>query len=133
MVVTLADWADRTRSQQEIVDELNGKLRQVIGVRASAIQANSLRIRGGGQGLSFALLGDDYGQLATLAQDLVTRMEENSGFGQVRLGYDTTQPQLFVAVDRARAEDLGVRIAGSGRGAAIGAGRAPRHHPLYRR
>ncbi len=114
MVVTLADWADRTRSQQEIVDELNGKLRQVIGVRASAIQANSLRIRGGGQGLSFALLGDDYGQLATLAQDLVTRMEENSGFGQVRLGFDTTQPQLFVAVDRARAEDLGVRIAGLG-------------------
>ena len=114
MVVTLADWADRTRSQQEIVDELNGKLRQVIGVRASAIQANSLRIRGGGQGLSFALLGDDYGQLATLSQDLVTRMEENPGFGQVRLGYDTTQPQLFVAVDRARAEDLGVRIAGLG-------------------
>ena len=37
MVVTLADWADRTRSQQEIVDELNGKLRQVIGVRASAM------------------------------------------------------------------------------------------------
>ncbi len=114
MVVTLADWADRTRSQQEIVDELNGKLRQVIGVRASAIQANSLRIRGGGQGLSFALLGDDYGQLATLSQDLVTRMRRKPRLGQVRLGYDTTQPQLFVAVDRARAEDLGVRIAGLG-------------------
>ena len=41
-------------------------------------------------------------------------MQENPAFGQVRLGYDLTQPQLFVQVDRARAEDLGVTIDGLG-------------------
>ncbi len=114
IVVTLADWAERTRSQQEIADELNAKLRSVIGVRTFAIQPNSLGIRGAGQGLSVALVGDDYGQLAEVARTLVERMEKDPRFGQVRLGYDTTQPQLFVEIDRARAEDLGVPIDGLG-------------------
>lgn len=114
IVVTLANWADRTRSQQAIADELNGKLRGVIGVRTFAIQPNSLGIRGAGQGLSVALVGDDYGRLAEVARTLVDRMEKDPRFGQVRLGYDTTQPQLFVEIDRSRAEDLGVSIDGLG-------------------
>jgi HAE1 family hydrophobic/amphiphilic exporter-1 len=114
IVVTLADWADRARSQQEIAAEVQAGLRNVIGVRAFAIQPNSLGIRGAGQGLSFALVGDDYGALADVARALVSQMEADPRFGQVRLGYDTTQPQLFVEIDRARAEDLGVNIDGMG-------------------
>jgi HAE1 family hydrophobic/amphiphilic exporter-1 len=107
IVVTLADWAERERSQQEIAAELQAGLRGVIGVRAFAIQPNSLGIRGAGQGLSIALVGE-------VARDLVVQMEADPRFGQVRLGYDTTQPQLFVEIDRARADDLGVNIDGMG-------------------
>ena len=114
IVVTLANWAERSRSQQEIAAELNAGLRKVIGVRTFAIQPNSLGIRGAGQGLSVALVGDDYGRLADVARVLVERMEQDPRFGQVRLGYDTTQPQLFVEIDRTRAEDLGVQIDGLG-------------------
>lgn len=114
MVLTLADWADRDRTQQEISDELTAGLRGIVGIRAFAIQPNSLGIRGAGQGLSFALLGDDYGDLAQVARSLVEKLEADPRFGQVRLGYDTTQPQLYVEIDRARAEDLGVRVEGLG-------------------
>lgn len=114
MVMTLAPWEERTRSQQEIVGDVNRALARVIGVRAFAIQPNSLRIRGAGQGLSFAIVGPSYEGLAEQAQALVAAMEENPAFGQVRLGYDTTQPQLFLEVDRARASDLGVSIEGLG-------------------
>lgn len=114
IVITLADWAERDRGQQEIAAELNGKLRNVIGVRAFAIQPNSLGIRGAGQGLSFALVGDNYDELGDTARALVEKMEADPRLGQVRLGYDTTQPQLFVEIDRARAEDLGVQIDGIG-------------------
>lgn len=114
IVVTLADWADRTRSQQEIAEEITAGVRGVIGVRTNAIQPNSLGIRGAGQGLSMALVGDDYGEMAEVARALVDRMEEDPRFGQVRLGYDTTQPQLFVEIDRSVAEDLGVQIEGLG-------------------
>jgi HAE1 family hydrophobic/amphiphilic exporter-1 len=86
----------------------------VIGVRAFAMQPNSLRIRGAGQGLSFAIVGPSYDALATQASELVAAMESNAAFGQVRIDYDTTQPQLFIEVDRARASDLGISIAGLG-------------------
>jgi HAE1 family hydrophobic/amphiphilic exporter-1 len=114
MVMTLAPWGERARSQQEIAADINARLRGVIGVRAFALQPNSLRIRGAGQGLRFALVGASYDDLSRDAKVLVEAMEENPAFGQVRLGYDTTQPQLFIEVDRARAADLGIRIEGLG-------------------
>ena len=50
MVLTLAPWDQRARSQQEIADELQTSLGSVIGVRAFAFQTNSLGIRGPGGG-----------------------------------------------------------------------------------
>ncbi len=114
MVITLADWSKRARSQQDIAADLGGRLRGLIGVRAFAIQPNSLGIRGAGQGLSFAVVGESYATLADDARKLVDAMEQDPSFGQVRLGYDTTQAQLFIQVDRARAADLGIVIDGLG-------------------
>ena len=114
MVMTLAEWQDRDRSQQEIVAEINGLLGQVIGVRAFAIQPNSLGIRGAGRGLTVALTGNNYDNLAASAEQIIERMEQNPAFGRVSLGYETTQPQLFIEVDRDRASDLGVNIDGLG-------------------
>lgn len=114
MVMTLARWGERERGQQAIVADINRSLASVIGVRAFAIQPNSLRIRGAGQGLSFAIVGPSYDELSTQAAALVQQMEANPAFGQVRLGYDTTQPQLFIEVDRDRASDLGISIDGLG-------------------
>ncbi len=112
MVMSLAPWDERARPQSDIVDEINAKLRRIIGVRAFAIQPNSLGIRGAGQGLSFAIVGTDYGKLAAQAADLVAAMKEDPALGQVQIGYDTAQPQLFISVDRRRAADLGVNIDG---------------------
>jgi HAE1 family hydrophobic/amphiphilic exporter-1 len=114
VVLTLADWADRARSQAEIVADVNAALRQVVGVQAFAIQPNSLGIRGAGRGLRFAVLGPDYEALAAEAGALVAAMEAEPMFGDVSLDYDATQPQLFVEVDRRRASDLGIPIEGLG-------------------
>lgn len=114
MVFTLANWEDRARGQQEIVGEINGMLGGIIGVRAFAIQPNSLGIRGAGRGLAFAITGDSYDQLADVAETMVARMQEIPGLGQVRLEYEQTQPQLFVQIDRTLAADLGIDISGLG-------------------
>ena len=114
MVLSLAPWDQRSRSQQDIADGLQQDLAAVIGVRAFTFQTNSLGIRGAGRGLSFAIVGDDYAKLAETARQLVERMEADPTLGQVRLGYDTTQAQLFIEIDRTRAEDLGVQIDGLG-------------------
>ncbi|GGE21147.1 multidrug transporter AcrB [Primorskyibacter flagellatus] len=114
MVMSLAPWDARTRSQDEIVTDINAALRNVIGIRAFAIQPNSLGIRGAGRGLAFAITGNNYGQLTGVAETLVARMQENPDFGQVRLEFETTLPQLFIEIDRRRASDLGVDITGLG-------------------
>jgi hydrophobic/amphiphilic exporter-1 (mainly G- bacteria), HAE1 family len=114
VVMTLAKWDERARSQQEIVGDVNRYLGSVVGVRAFVIQPNSLRIRGAGRGLSFAITGSNYEQLSQVADQLVQAMQQNTAMGQVRLEYETTLPQLFVEIDRARASDLGIDITGLG-------------------
>lgn len=114
VVMTLAKWDERARSQQEIVGDVNRYLGSVVGVRAFVIQPNSLRIRGAGRGLSFAITGSNYEQLSDVADQLVQAMQQNRAMGQVRLEYETTLPQLFVEIDRARASDLGIDINGLG-------------------
>ncbi len=116
VVLTLAPWEERTRSQAAIAAEINGQVSRIPGIRAFAINPNSLGIRGGGQGLRFALLGQDYDGLASASDILIAAMEKRPEFRNVRLDYQATQPQLSVEIDRDRAQDLGVSIAGLGDG-----------------
>ena len=112
VVLTLAPWAERARSQNEIVGQLNGMVSSIPGVRAFAIQPNSLGIRGAGNGLQFAIVGNSYDAMGKAAAELVEKLEADDRFTQVRLSYETTQPQLSVSIDRARASDLGIAIDG---------------------
>jgi len=112
MVVTLAPWDERVRSQQEIVGDINRGLRGIPGVRAFAIQPNSLGIRGAGNGLKIALAGSDYAELAAKADEIVQVMEQDERFGRVSTGYETSHAQLSISIDRERAADLGIEIDG---------------------
>ena len=54
IVASLAPWSERSLSQQEIQADLQKKLANIPGLTVSLQAANSLGIRGGGQGLRFA-------------------------------------------------------------------------------
>ncbi|GKX33331.1 MAG: multidrug transporter AcrB [Rhizobiaceae bacterium MnEN-MB40S] len=112
LVMTLAPWDERKRSQQEIANEVNGLLGQVPGLRAFTIQPNSLGIRGAGSGLQFAIAGDDYDQLARSAEAVIREMEDDPRFSRVQLSYETNQQQLLISVDRERAAMLDIDIDG---------------------
>jgi hydrophobic/amphiphilic exporter-1 (mainly G- bacteria), HAE1 family len=112
IVMSLAPWAERERTQQQILDDVNERVQAVPGVRVFAFQPNSLGIRGAGSGLQFALVGNNYAELNQAAQSIVAEMEQDSRFRQARLSDETTQPQLAVSIDRERASDLGINISG---------------------
>lgn len=114
MIFTLAPWGERARSQSEIAADIGRAARQVIGVRAFALQPNSLGIRGAGQGLQFAVVGGDFARLGAAADRIVETLERDPRFGLVRSSYESTQPQLYINVDRERASDLGIDIGGLG-------------------
>lgn len=112
MVLTLAPWGERERSQADIVADLNRAVSTVPGIRAFTIQPNSLGIRGAGNGLQLAFVGNSYDELAGVAQKMVAALEQDPRYRQIRLSYETTQPQISVQIDRERASDLGVNIDG---------------------
>ena len=114
ITLTLAPWGERSRSQQEIANQINGYIQTVTGVRAFAVSPNSLGVRGGGNGLQFAVVGTSYETLATAAGIAVEKLSADPRFGNIRSSYDTTQAQLQVKVDRQRAQMLGVNISGLG-------------------
>jgi HAE1 family hydrophobic/amphiphilic exporter-1 len=110
MFLTLAPWDKRSRTQMEITAELNRKLQSIPGIQVVAFTANSLGIRGGGQGLQFAITGNDYATLGDAADELIKAMQQDPIFATARLNSDTTQPQLSIKIDRARAADVGVSV-----------------------
>jgi HAE1 family hydrophobic/amphiphilic exporter-1 len=75
-----------------------------------AQSTNGLNIRGGGGGLSFALIGNDYDSLAQAADKLRIAMDEDPVFDGVRVNYNTTQAQMSIKIDRQRAADLGIPV-----------------------
>jgi hydrophobic/amphiphilic exporter-1 (mainly G- bacteria), HAE1 family len=112
IILTLASWEQRLRNQSEIAADLNHRLQAIPGVQVFVRTSNSLGIRGGGQGLQFAIIGSDYAALADQAQKFTAAMQQGyPGFTTARLSYDTTQPQVSVKIDRARASDLGIPLA----------------------
>jgi len=110
VVAALAPWSDRTRTQQDIQTELQTQLSGIPGLTVSLRSANSLGIRGGGQGLRFAISGPDYARLADVAQKLTSKLSQTPGFRNAQTDYDTTQPQLSVKINREAATKLGVPL-----------------------
>lgn len=112
MVLTLAPWGDRDRTQQQISADITKITATIPSIRAFPIQPNSLGIRGAGNGLQVALVGNDYAKLGDAASKLVRQMEDSGRFENVRLNYEANQAQLSVTIDRERASDLGIDIVG---------------------
>ena len=111
--MTLADWGQRDRSQQEIANELRGKLAAIPGARVGIWGGNSLNLRTWGSGLRLALLGNDYDEIFEAAKIYATAIEERiPELTRPRISFDPTQPQLSVEIDRRRAADLSIDLPG---------------------
>ena len=97
-------------SQQDVMQEIRGKLRKYRDLRPSVRNAPSFNIGGGNWEIDFVLRGPDLNALASYAEQL---REESQNLGGI-IDADTTlkldKPELRVHIDRDRAADLGVSI-----------------------
>ncbi len=112
IVVRLPDWAERDRSQSQIIAEISTSLAQIPGIQASARSTNSLNIRGGGQGLQFAVTGKDVEAMTSATDALVAAMAQDDAFLNPQLSNDTVQAQYEVRVDPEMASVFGLTEAG---------------------
>ncbi len=113
MTLRLADWSERSRSQQDIVAAMRRPLSGIPGSRVSPFGRSSLSLgRGGGRsGIEVALTGADYDQIYVAAKALYDAINADSEIlSNPSVSYQPTQPQLSIRIDRRRAADLGVPL-----------------------
>lgn len=116
--VFLADWDKRKRSGDEIVGEMNRRLGEIPGAVIRVSMQNPLVGGGGGGGggdAAIILGGQDYDELADLADRAVGRLRDNPNLIRPRMNYEPTNPRAIVDIDRERAAALGVSVQQIGR------------------
>ncbi|WP_323768227.1 efflux RND transporter permease subunit [Marinovum sp.] len=113
VIARLADWADRDRSQQEIMAELNRSFQTVTGLTVFARSPNSLGIRGAGSGLTAAVTGTNPAVLTAQAEALVAAMQARPEvFSSAQLSQEAYVPEIKVTIDADLAREYGLTTAG---------------------
>jgi len=111
----LADWDERERTAQEIMQPVLAEARKLPGVRVSMGMPGGLG-RGGLQSPVVAVIGGpDYESLAVWSDQMLQLAQANPGLANVQSNYKERKPQIRVAIDRNRAADLGISLESVGR------------------
>jgi multidrug efflux pump len=110
MIMGLVPWEDREIKQQQITSELRGKLSQVTGIRAIAVNPPGLGQRGFDQPVEFVVAGPDYESVQAWSEEIVERAKDNPNLLNLDTDFELTRPELRVSIDRERAADLDVTI-----------------------
>lgn len=112
----LADWDERSIKQQDIVADLQPKLRRIAGVNAFAINPASLGQRGSSRPIEFVVqTSGTYEELQSYVDKLMERIETWPGLVNVDTDLKLNKPEFRIELDRAKVADLGLDIAVVGR------------------
>lgn len=107
----LAPWSERSRSQEDIIAEIAPILRNLPGAGPRVFSSNSLNLRGSSGGLQIVLTGSEYGRIYAAAREFADAIRDQlTSVSGPRIGYQPTQPQLSVRIDRRRLADLGISL-----------------------
>jgi len=101
---------ERKATQTEIMTQVRRVLARHPAYAASIVGRNPLG-GGGNFQLQASLLGPDLETLYKYSQKIVERAKQTPSLVDAKSDYSDASPEVQVAVDRARAADLGVRMA----------------------
>ena len=112
----LADWDERSVKQQDIVADLQPKLRRIAGVNAFAINPASLGQRGSSRPIEFVVqTSGTYEELQGYVDKLMERIDAWPGLINVDTDLKLNKPEFRVELDRAKVADLGLDVSVVGR------------------
>lgn len=102
-------------SERGSITEVAAKVRQITSqypqTRPRINFPNSLGGRDAFAPIRGQLLGPDVRVLARIAKDLAQKMQKTASIVDVKANINLSDPELQIAIDRAKASDLGVRVA----------------------
>lgn len=108
--VTLQDWTQRRRSQQEIVSALAEKMTHIPGVIATPFNPPALIGSGSTAPVQFVISASTYDEVETYVTTLLRSASKNRQLLNVTSNLDLNKPELDVHINREKAGDLGVSV-----------------------
>lgn len=112
MRVILADPEGR-RTQQQIADELQPKIKKFTGARATLIQEPTLSTGqrgGGGLPVAFVIQASTFESLKKNIPLFMAKVRESSKFEVADVNLRFTKPELRLEINRDKAQNLGVSV-----------------------
>ncbi|WP_339486427.1 multidrug efflux RND transporter permease subunit [Pseudomonas sp. EL_65y_Pfl2_R95] len=107
----LKPWDQRSRTQMELLPEVQAKLNDIPGLQVFAFNLPSLP--GTGQGLPFQFVvntPNDYESLLALTDKIKKRAEESGKFAFLDVDLAFDKPEVVVDIDREKAAQMGVSM-----------------------
>src|SRR4030095_6986993 len=101
---------ERSVTQEQVTARVRKVLAQHPAYNAT-VQARNPLGTGGNTAIQAVLLGPDIGRLYDYSQQILAKAQATPSLVEARTDYSDASPEVQVAVDRARAADLGVRMA----------------------
>lgn len=102
--------ASQRRSQQEIFNSINGKLKNVTSVRAFAQQPVSVGDRRGGLPVQYVIQAPTLEKLKEVIPAFLEKANQNPAFIFTDINLKFTKPELEIEIDRERARNMGVSV-----------------------
>ncbi len=112
------DWAERTRKQAALQQDIQGRISKVAGVQALVFAPPSLPGAGGGLPISMIIQSTgDASQVYEVAEEIKNKAQASGRFIIVQNSLAFDAPQVTVTIDRDRAAALNLSVADIGRDA----------------
>ncbi len=116
VIAPLNDWAERTRSQQQITAEVAPALQKVAGIQAFAQSPGAFGQRGSGRPIEFVIQSSGtYEELEGYADKIIAKARTNPGLTNLDTDLKLNTPEFRIAIDRAKVADLGLDVTVVGR------------------
>jgi len=106
----LTDADQRKRTQQEIFNGLNGKLKNVTAVRAFAQQPPSVGDRRGGLPVQYVIQAPTLEKLKEVIPPFMEKAGQSPAFIFTDINLKFTKPELEIEIDREKARNMGVSV-----------------------
>ena len=108
--MTLTQPENRTRSQQEIADELNAAVRKYNFARSYVTQEQTIGGGRGGLPVQYVILAPNLEKLKRYLPRFLEQVQANEKFQVVDYNLKFNKPELSVEIDRDRARALGINV-----------------------
>ena len=109
--IALVDAAGRSRSQEQIANDLQKKMSRFNDVRVFAIQEQTIAVGSGsrsGLPVQLVLQNQDLNKLETVVPKFLDAARQDKAFANVDVNLKFNRPELQVTVDRLKVRDLGL-------------------------